>query len=92
MHRDLKPSNLLISTEGLLKIADFGLAKTYDPEMRLTSVVVTLWYRSPEILLSQSYNSSVDIWSIACIIAEMFAKRALFPGISEANQLGRIFE
>lgn len=47
----------------ILKIADFGLAKTYDFEMRLTSVVVTLWYRSPEILLCQSYNSAVDIWS-----------------------------
>lgn len=45
------------------QIADFGLAKTYDFEMRLTSVVVTLWYRSPEILLCQSYNSAVDIWS-----------------------------
>jgi cyclin-dependent kinase 4 len=63
IHRDLKPSNLLISSQGSLKIADFGLAKTYDFEMRLTSVVVTLWYRSPEILLCQSYNSAVDVWS-----------------------------
>lgn len=60
--------------------------------MRLTSVVVTLWYRAPEVLLSQSYNSKVDIWSIGCIIAEMYAKKALFPGTSEGNQLGKIFE
>lgn len=60
--------------------------------MRLTSVVVTLWYRAPEVLLAQSYNSKVDIWSAGCIIAEMYAKRALFPGTSEGNQLGKIFE
>ncbi len=92
IHRDLKPSNLLVSRDRQLKIADFGLAKTYDFEMRLTVTVVTLWYRAPEILLAQSYNSAVDIWSAACIIAEMFARKALFPGISESSQLGKIFE
>lgn len=92
IHRDLKPQNLLISSQGHLKIADFGLAKIYDFEMKLTSVVVTLWYRAPEILLGQPYNSSVDVWSAGCIIAEMFAAKALFPGTSEGNQLDRIFE
>ncbi|XP_063698795.1 cyclin-dependent kinase 4 [Culicoides brevitarsis] len=92
IHRDLKPQNLLISSNELLKIADFGLAKTYDLEMRLTSVVVTLWYRAPEILLKMPYQSSVDIWSAACIIFEMFQKAPLFPGSSEGNQLERIFE
>jgi cyclin-dependent kinase 4 len=82
----------LVSDTGCLKICDFGLAKTYDFEMRLTSVVVTLWYRAPEILLCQQYNSSVDIWSAACIIAEIFQRRALFPGTSEVNQLERILE
>ncbi|KAH8415779.1 hypothetical protein KR222_000859, partial [Zaprionus bogoriensis] len=92
IHRDLKPQNLLISSQGHLKIADFGLAKTYDSEMKLTSVVVTLWYRAPEVLLAQGYNSSVDIWSAACIIFEMFNRKPLFPGTSEKNQLDRIFE
>lgn len=92
VHRDLKPQNLLISSQGNLKIADFGLAKTYDFEMQLTSVVVTLWYRAPEILLQQPYNSLVDIWSVGCIIAELFSRSALFPGASEANQLDKIFE
>lgn len=92
IHRDLKPQNLLISSQGHLKIADFGLAKVYDFDMKLTSVVVTLWYRAPEVLLAQPYNSSVDIWSAGCIIAEMFTRQALFPGKSEVNQLDRIFE
>ncbi|KAH8403878.1 hypothetical protein KR215_004779 [Drosophila sulfurigaster] len=92
IHRDLKPQNLLVSSQGHLKIADFGLAKTYDSEMRLTSVVVTLWYRAPEVLLGQGYNSSVDIWSAACIIFEIFNRKPLFPGTSEKNQLDRIFE
>ncbi|KAL5288899.1 CDK6 family protein [Megaselia abdita] len=92
VHRDLKPQNLLISSQGHLKIADFGLAKTYDFEMKLTSVVVTLWYRAPEVLLQQPYNSLVDIWSAGCIIAEMFSRKALFPGASEGNQLDKIFE
>ncbi|XP_055689014.1 cyclin-dependent kinase 6 [Lutzomyia longipalpis] len=92
IHRDLKPQNLLVSASGHLKLADFGLAKTYDFEMKLTSVVVTLWYRAPEVLLNQPYTSALDIWSAACIIAEMFSREPLFPGASEKNQLDRIFE
>ncbi|XP_031631244.1 cyclin-dependent kinase 6-like [Contarinia nasturtii] len=91
IHRDLKPQNLLVSADEHIKLADFGLAKTYDFEMKLTSVVVTLWYRAPEVLLNQPYNSAVDIWSSACIIAELFSRRALFPGTSEQNQLEKIF-
>lgn len=53
--------------------------------------VVTLWYRAPEVLLNQPYNSAVDIWSSACIIYEIFSRRALFPGTSERNQLEKIF-
>ncbi|XP_034940280.1 cyclin-dependent kinase 4 [Chelonus insularis] len=92
IHRDLKPQNLLVTKDGNIKIADFGLAKTYDFEMRLTSVVVTLWYRAPEVLLGCSYATPVDIWSVGCIIAELNRLRPLFPGTSEGDELDRIFQ
>ncbi|XKL62121.1 hypothetical protein PGB90_001954 [Kerria lacca] len=92
IHRDLKPQNVLISDNGQLKIADFGLAKIYDFEMRLTSVVQTLWYRAPEVILGLSYTTAIDIWACGCIIAEMFLKKPIFPGTSEVDQLDRIFQ
>ncbi|XP_073986242.1 cyclin-dependent kinase 4 isoform X1 [Rhodnius prolixus] len=91
LHRDLKPQNLLITHNGIVKLADFGLAKTYDFQMRLTSVVVTLWYRSPEVLLGCPYATPVDIWSVGCIMAEMIKRRPLFAGSSEGDQLDKIF-
>lgn len=91
VHRDLKPQNLLVTHSGNIKLADFGLAKSYDFEMRLTSVVVTLWYRSPEVLLGLPYATPVDIWSCGCIMAELFKLSPLFCGSSEGDQLDKIF-
>ncbi|XP_054162769.1 cyclin-dependent kinase 2-like [Oppia nitens] len=93
LHRDLKPQNLLIDTNGNIKLGDFGLARSIGLPIRTyTHEVVTLWYRSPEILLgSHFYGPSVDVWSLGCIFAEMVTKRALFPGDSEIDQLFRIF-
>jgi len=83
MHRDLKPQNILVSRDGGLKLADFGLARSFTPHNRpLTVEVITRWYRSPDILLGcNSYTSCVDLWSVACIIVEMYNKKAIFPGI-----------
>lgn len=92
IHRDLKPQNILVSKNGHLKLADFGLAKSYDFDMKLTRVVVTLWYRAPEVLLEVSYASPVDVWSVGCIIAELYSLTPLFVGESEIDQLNKIFK
>ena len=94
LHRDLKPQNLLINMDGQLKLADFGLARAFGiPVRSLTHEVVTLWYRAPDVLMgSKHYNTSVDMWSVGCIFAEMITGRPLFPGTSEKDQLNKIFE
>lgn len=93
MHRDLKPQNLLVDKNGVLKLADFGLARAFCPPIRpLTHEVVTLWYRPPEILLgSQTYAPPMDVWAIGTIFVEMVTKRPLFPGDSEIDEIYKIF-
>ncbi|XP_018568189.1 cyclin-dependent kinase 1 [Anoplophora glabripennis] len=93
LHRDLKPQNLLITRDGVIKVADFGLGRAFGVPVRVyTHEVVTLWYRAPEVLLgSARYSCPIDIWSLGCIFAEMATKRPLFQGDSEIDQLFRIF-
>lgn len=93
IHRDLKTSNLLMNNRGEVKLADFGLARyTGDPPPELTQRVVTLWYRSPELLLgTQTYGTEIDIWSVGCIFAELMTKDPLFQGQNEVGQLSKIF-
>ncbi|CAO1376011.1 unnamed protein product [Diamesa serratosioi] len=93
LHRDLKPQNLLINKEGIIKVADFGLGRSFGiPVRNYTHEVVTLWYRAPEVLLgSQRYSCPVDVWSIGCIFSEMATRKPLFQGDSEIDQLFRMF-
>ncbi|XP_010462163.1 PREDICTED: probable serine/threonine-protein kinase At1g54610 [Camelina sativa] len=95
LHRDIKGSNLLIDNSGVLKIADFGLASFFDPRQTqpLTSRVVTLWYRPPELLLGATrYGAAVDLWSAGCILAELYAGKPIMPGRTEVEQLHKIFK
>ncbi|KAH9322264.1 hypothetical protein KI387_016903, partial [Taxus chinensis] len=95
LHRDIKGSNLLIDNRGILKIADFGLATFFSPGQKqpLTSRVVTLWYRPPELLLGATdYGVGVDLWSTGCILAELLARKPILPGRTEVEQLHKIFK
>lgn len=100
LHRDLKPSNLLLNSECLMKVADFGLARSIgavEEEVNqnavLTDYVATRWYRAPEILLgSTRYTKAVDMWSVGCILGELMGGKPMFPGTSTMNQLDRIIE
>lgn len=95
LHRDIKAANILISNTGLLKLADFGLARFYSKtgQPDYTNRVITIWYRSPELLLGETqYGPAVDIWSAACVMIEIFTKHAIFPGDGgEINQLDKIY-
>lgn len=101
LHRDIKTSNLLLSNRGHLKIADFGISRYVGDPLpqghHLTSLVVTLWYRAPELLLGATrYGREIDFWSVGCVFAELAAVvqpsgGPLLPGKNEADQLALTF-
>lgn len=94
LHRDLKPQNLLISEQGELKLADFGLARAKSvPSQTYSNEVVTLWYRPPDVLLgSKDYSWQLDIWGVGCIFLEMLWGHPVFPGVkNHKDQLQKIF-
>ncbi|KAL0270647.1 UNVERIFIED_CONTAM: hypothetical protein PYX00_007992 [Menopon gallinae] len=94
LHRDLKPNNLLVNSEGVLKLGDFGLAKFYgSPNRVYTHQVVTRWYRSPELLFgARMYGDGVDMWAVGCILAELLLRVPFLPGESDLDQLTKIFQ
>ncbi|KAK5975708.1 hypothetical protein GCK32_009171 [Trichostrongylus colubriformis] len=94
LHRDLKPQNLLLDDNGVLKLADFGLARAKSvPSRTYSHEVVTLWYRPPDVLLgSTEYSTSLDMWGVGCIFAELCTGQAIFPGTKDvSDQLDKIF-
>ena len=94
LHRDLKPNNLLMNSNGILKIADFGLAKFYgSPNRQYTHMVVTRWYRAPELLFgARNYGTGVDVWAVGCILAELLLRIPFVAGDTDLDQLGKIFQ
>ena len=95
IHRDVKPENLLVSSNGLLKVCDFGFARSLLPNSSAvyTDYVSTRWYRSPELLVGDAnYSIEVDIWAVGCIFAEMFNGVPLFPGDSDIHTLKLILD
>ncbi|KAL8589644.1 P-TEFb-associated cyclin-dependent protein kinase Cdk9 [Nucella lapillus] len=92
LHRDMKAANILITKQGTLKLADFGLARAFSNTTRLpnryTNRVVTLWYRPPELLLGdRNYGTAIDQWGAGCIMAEMWTRNPIMQGTTEQNQL-----
>jgi mitogen-activated protein kinase 15 len=102
LHRDIKPSNMLLNSECLMKLADFGLARSLASVSGgsdsvsnpvLTDYVATRWYRAPEILLgSTKYTKGVDVWSVGCIIGELLIGKPIFPGTSTMNQIDKVIQ
>ncbi|KAI1433509.1 kinase-like protein [Xylaria sp. CBS 124048] len=105
LHRDMKAANLLISNKGILQIADFGLARHYDGTVpqagqgggegkrEYTSLVVTRWYRPPELLLHlKKYTTAIDMWGVGCVFGEMLIGRPILAGESDGHQLEIIFD
>ncbi|CAM9123429.1 unnamed protein product [Choristocarpus tenellus] len=93
MHRDLKCANLFIGANGLLKVGDWGLARSFhEKQENHTPTVITLWYRPPEVLLrTTKYGPAVDMWSVGCILAELLHGSPILPGSTETQQLDLIF-
>ncbi|KAE9410935.1 Pkinase-domain-containing protein [Gymnopus androsaceus JB14] len=96
LHRDLKTSNLLMNNRGTIMVADFGLARRYGDPVGvggMTQLVVTLWYRAPEILLgAEKYSTAVDMWSVGCIFAELLLKEPLFQAKNDLELISMIFK
>ncbi|KAJ3149682.1 Cyclin-dependent kinase-like 3 [Geranomyces michiganensis] len=94
IHRDIKPENILVSVNGVVKLCDFGFARTLaGPGAKYTDYVATRWYRAPELLVGDTeYGKAVDVWATGCIFAEILTGQPLFPGDTDIDQLYRIMK
>ena len=94
IHRDLSTRNLLVDAACTLSIADFGLARFFDPEERMSFGVVTQWYRAPEVLTDAKYDAKIDVWSAGVTMAELFIRGHLFAGKPNdlVDQLNKIMK
>ncbi|CAJ0940990.1 unnamed protein product, partial [Mesorhabditis belari] len=95
LHRDIKPGNLLVNSNCILKICDFGLARIWDSRDRqnMTHEVVTQYYRAPELLMgARRYTGAIDVWSVGCIFAELLQRRILFQAQGPIEQLNLIID
>ncbi|XP_062987780.1 cyclin-dependent kinase-like 2 [Elgaria multicarinata webbii] len=94
IHRDIKPENILVSYSGIIKLCDFGFARTLAaPGEAYTDYVATRWYRAPELLVGDiKYGKAVDVWAVGCLVTEMLTGEPLFPGDSDIDQLYHIMK
>ena len=94
LHRDIKPNNLFIAADGEVKLADFGLARSFaDPYRPMTHQVITRWYRPPELLMgARYYSGAVDVWSVGMVFAELIMRGPFLPGQTDQNQLELIVD
>ncbi|KAG0163199.1 cyclin-dependent protein kinase, partial [Apophysomyces sp. BC1034] len=108
LHRDLKPANVLLTSDGIVKTGDLGLARLFNqplqPLFNGDKVVVTIWYRAPELLFgSRHYTKAIDMWAVGCIFGELLALKPIFKGEEakmdskknvpfQRSQLTKIFE
>ncbi|OQS05704.1 cyclin-dependent kinase [Thraustotheca clavata] len=94
IHRDIKPENVLLDEAGNVKLCDFGVARSIQYEGEgLSDYVATRWYRPPEQeLRCTNYSYNADIWSLGCVVCELFTGKPVFRGDNQLDQLKRIQE
>jgi glycogen synthase kinase 3 beta len=94
LHRDIKPQNILIDpSTNKINICDFGSAKKFNGEELNVSYICSRYYRAPELIFGNTdYDSSIDIWALGCLIAEMFIGKPIFQGENTVDQLLQIIK
>jgi len=89
VHRDIKCSNILVTSSGIVKLADLGMSKGFKEDVLLKKEtgIVTLWYRAPELLYRNDYSKVIDMWAVGCVMGKLITGKAIFRGKDEKHQL-----